>query len=81
MIRLFACDNITSHAADREILNQVMDEMPGDPTNLEDMLHATLLSAQPEQALQYAYELDPWLSAHMADIMDALGTIPRNDDE
>ncbi|KAF8343506.1 Nup85 nucleoporin-domain-containing protein [Amanita rubescens] len=64
-----------------EISSQVMDEMPGDPTNLEDMLHAALLSAQPEQALQYAYELDPWLSAHMADIMDALGTIPRNSDD
>ncbi|KAF8713566.1 hypothetical protein AX14_012920 [Amanita brunnescens Koide BX004] len=65
-----------------EILSQVLDDMPSDPTSLEDMLHTALLSAKPEQALQYAHELDPWLSAHMVDIMDALGLISKknNDD-
>ena len=68
--------------ADREILSQVLDDMPSDPTSLEDMLHTALLSAKPEQALQYAHELDPWLSAHMVDIMDALGLISKkNNDE
>ena len=68
-------------ARHREILSQVLDDLPADPTNLEDMLHTALLCAKPEQALQYAHELDPWLSAHMVDIMDALRLISKNDDE
>jgi nuclear pore complex protein Nup85 len=50
-------------------VGEVIDEMPPDPTNVEDMIHSALFSGQPEQALKYASQLDPWLAAHMADIM------------
>ncbi|ESK94829.1 hypothetical protein Moror_14153 [Moniliophthora roreri MCA 2997] len=52
-----------------DVVGEVIDEMPSDPTNLEDMIHAALFSGQPEQALKHASQLDPWLAAHMADIM------------
>ncbi|KAK2465707.1 hypothetical protein APHAL10511_002251 [Amanita phalloides] len=61
-----------------EIVSQVLDDMPADPTNLEDMFHTSLFSGRPQEALQYAYELDPWLSAHLMDIMDALGLVTEN---
>ncbi|KAK7060823.1 hypothetical protein VNI00_000556 [Paramarasmius palmivorus] len=52
-----------------DVVGEVIDEMPPDPTNVEDMIHSALFSGQPEQALKYASQLDPWLAAHMADIM------------
>ncbi|KAG1817067.1 Nup85 nucleoporin-domain-containing protein [Suillus subaureus] len=54
-----------------EVVSQVLDDMPQDPTNLEDMVHAALFSAQ----------LDPWLAAHMADLMQALSLIERDANE
>lgn len=61
-------------------MRQVLDEMPPDPTNLEDMVHAALLSGNVNQALKHASQLDPWLSAHFADIMAPLGLIPNEPD-
>jgi nuclear pore complex protein Nup85 len=49
--------------------------MPPDPTNLEDMFHAALFSGQPIEALRHASMLDPWLSAHLADLMEPLCVI------
>ncbi|KAL1742117.1 Nup85 nucleoporin-domain-containing protein [Schizophyllum fasciatum] len=58
-----------------DIVAQVLETLPPDPTYDEDMIHSTLLSAQPAQALQYSAQLDLWLAAHMADVMEALRLI------
>jgi nuclear pore complex protein Nup85 len=58
-----------------------MDNMPPDPTNIEDMIHAALFSGQPANALEHASRLDPWLAAHLADFMDALSLIEARADE
>lgn len=60
---------------------QVLDEMPPDPTNIEDSLHVALLSRDLNEALQLAQKLDPWLSAHLADIMVPLQIIDDEIDE
>ncbi|KAF4594037.1 hypothetical protein EYR40_008835 [Pleurotus pulmonarius] len=64
-----------------DIVAQAMDVLPPDPTNLEDMIHANLISDKPEQALEYAARLDPWLAAHMADVMERLGMVDAVPDE
>ncbi len=51
---------------------EVLESMPPDPTNLEDMIHSALFSGQPEQALRHSSQLDLWLSAHLADLMEPL---------
>ncbi|KAF9482632.1 hypothetical protein BDN70DRAFT_966723 [Pholiota conissans] len=65
-----------------EVAAQILGEMPADPTDAEDMIHAALFSGQPAEALQHAHQLDCWLSAHLADLMGALQLIEStpNDD-
>lgn len=55
--------------------------MPPDPTDPEDMIHATLFSAHPTETLHHAHRLDRWLSAHLADIMEAIQLIETTIDE
>jgi nuclear pore complex protein Nup85 len=64
-----------------EVVSQVLDDMPQDPTNLEDMVHAALFSGDPAKALSHAAQLDPWLAAHMADLMQALSLIEKDANE
>jgi nuclear pore complex protein Nup85 len=61
--------------ARREVFSQVTAELPPDPTDKEDMIHAALFSDQAEEALRHALQLDPWLSAHLADLMETLRLI------
>lgn len=56
-------------------MGQTLDDMPPDPTNLEDQIHAALFSGHPERALEHAARLDPWLAAHLADFMSTLALI------
>ncbi|KAJ7623243.1 Nup85 nucleoporin-domain-containing protein [Roridomyces roridus] len=65
-----------------DVVRRVLDDMPPDPTNLEDMIHTSLLSGKPGDALLHASQLDRWLSAHLADIMDPLSLLdsPTQDD-
>lgn len=65
----------------REIVAQILDDMPPDPTSLEDMLHSALFAGQPVQALEHASQLDSWLAAHLADIMVPLSLVEADDDE
>lgn len=53
----------------------VLDELPPDPTNQEDVIHSSLFLGKPAQALRDAAQLDLWLSAHLADMMEALELI------
>jgi nuclear pore complex protein Nup85 len=55
--------------------------MPPDPTALEDMIHSVLFAGQPVQALEHASQLDPWLSAHLADIMVPLSLLESETDD
>jgi nuclear pore complex protein Nup85 len=59
----------------------MLEDMPPDPTNIEDMIHAALFSGQPAKALEHAVRLDPWLAAHLADFMHALSLIETEADE
>ena len=56
-------------------MGQTLDDMPPDPTNLEDQIHAALFSGHPDQALEHAARLDPWLAAHLGDFMSVLALI------
>lgn len=49
--------------------------MPPDPTSHEDMLHAALFSGELNDTLERASNLDPWLAAHLADIVNGLSLI------
>jgi len=59
---------------------QVTAELPPDPTDLEDMIHASIFSGQSAETLQHAFQLDPWLSAHLADLMEPLQLIESDID-
>jgi nuclear pore complex protein Nup85 len=45
------------------------------------MVHAALFSGDPAKALSHAAQLDPWLAAHMADLMQALSLIEKDANE
>ncbi|KAJ3526103.1 hypothetical protein NM688_g8300 [Phlebia brevispora] len=60
-----------------DIVTEVLEEMPPDPTNLEDALHCSLFLGKPTQMLSQSSNLDPWLAAHVADIMEPLELIDR----
>ena len=64
-----------------DVVVEILDEMPPDPTNLEDKIHSALFLGKPKQVLSQAYKLDPWLSAHIADVMEPLDLIDRDTDE
>ncbi|KAF4610945.1 hypothetical protein D9613_006754 [Agrocybe pediades] len=64
-----------------EIVSQIISDMPPDPTDHEDMVHAALFSGQPAEALRHALKLDRWLAAHLADIMEATQLIEKDVDE
>lgn len=55
--------------------------MPPDPTNREDMTHAALFTGDPLKALVHAANLDPWLSAHLADMMEPLALVDKDPNE
>ena len=55
--------------------------MPPDPTDSEDMIHAALFSGQMDKVLRHSLQLDCWLSAHFADLMEALELITTDMDE
>jgi nuclear pore complex protein Nup85 len=74
-------DRIHTDILKSEVVSQILDDMPQDPTNLEDMVHAALFSGDPAKALSYAAQLDPWLAAHMADLMQALSLIEKDANE
>ena len=65
----------------RDIVGGILDSMPPDPTNLEDMCHAALFSGHLTEVLHHASQIDRWLAAHMADIMEALSLIDNDTDE
>jgi nuclear pore complex protein Nup85 len=63
---------VASHSVLREVVNQILESMPADPTDLEDMIHVALFRGETMEALSYAAKLDVWLSAHWVDLMEAV---------
>lgn len=59
----------------REVVERVLEDIPYDPTDLEDVIHAQLLTGEVAKALTSAERLDVWLSCHLADVMNALGLL------
>ena len=64
-----------------EVVSQILDEMPSDPTDLEDVVHSSLFLGRPAQALSEAARLDVWLAAHFADLMEPMELIDAEPDE
>ncbi|KAH9479690.1 Nuclear pore complex protein Nup85 [Psilocybe cubensis] len=64
-----------------EVAASVIADMPPDPTDPEDMLHASLFTANHTETLHHAHQLDSWLSAHLADIMEFIDLIDSTVDE
>jgi len=64
-----------------EVVSQIVTDMPPDPTDPEDMIHASLFSGQPVEALRHAHKLDRWLAAHIADVMESIQLIEKDVDE
>ncbi|KZV65089.1 hypothetical protein PENSPDRAFT_756755 [Peniophora sp. CONT] len=58
-----------------EVVSQILDTMPPDPTDTEDVILASLFSGKPGDALSQASKHDPWLSAHWSDLMENLDLI------
>lgn len=69
------------YPGDSDVMEQVLDDMPPDPTNIEDSLHVALLSGNLKEVLQHAHKLDPWLAAHLADLMVPLQLIDSGIDD
>ena len=65
----------------REVVANVLSDLPPDPTSLEDNIHASLFAGRLGEALEQAFELDPWLSAHMADVMQPLALLEQEADD
>ncbi|KAG6332234.1 hypothetical protein ID866_6855 [Astraeus odoratus] len=60
-----------------DVVAQVLEDMPPDPTNIEEMVHVALFMGDPVKALEHAAQLDPWLSAHLADMMEPLSLVEK----
>ena len=57
-----------------------MANVPPDPTDSEDALHAELAQGRTAKALSIASQIDPWLAAHLSDMMVPLGLLGSDSD-
>ncbi|KAG2011366.1 hypothetical protein CC2G_011493 [Coprinopsis cinerea AmutBmut pab1-1] len=64
-----------------DVAADVLADLPPDPTSLEDNIHAALFGARVGEALEHAFDLDPWLSAHMSDLMEPLSLLDNTLEE
>ncbi|PVF94818.1 hypothetical protein CPB86DRAFT_828365 [Serendipita vermifera] len=55
-----------------DIAAEIVEDMPLDPTNPEDLLHFALFRKDLIKAASVANDLDVWLVAHMLDLLEAL---------
>ena len=62
-------------------MSQLLDELPPDPTDKEDSVYTALFQGAPRAALEKAEELDIWLAAHLADLMEPIELISSEPDE
>ncbi|ODN98518.1 nuclear pore complex protein Nup85 [Cryptococcus wingfieldii CBS 7118] len=62
-----------------EIMGLITEKIPVETSIQEHVVESALCSADVIKALMASYSLDPWLSAHLSDLLDKLSLIP--DDE
>lgn len=62
-------------------MGQILDEMPPDPTDREDMVFSALFLGRPAEVLASAEQVDIWLAAHLADLMEPIELIDAEADE
>lgn len=62
-------------------MGEILDDLPSDPTDLEDAIQSSLFLGKPAQALAYAAKFDIWLAAHMAHLMEQLGLLENEPSE
>ena len=53
----------------RELVSGLLNEMPADPTDTEEMTLLHLFTDDLPKAIERTMDLDPWLGAHLADIL------------
>lgn len=58
-----------------------MSIIPPDPTDAEDALLAELVQGRPVKALSIASQIDPWLAAHLSDVMVPIGLLDSDADD
>ena len=64
----------------RDVVFSILDNMPQDPTLVEENLFASLFTGQIGEAIKCANVFDIWLAAHLADIMHPLGLLVDSDE-
>lgn len=70
-----------NHCSYSDVVAQVLDVMPPDSKDAEESLYVALFSGNMKEILQCAHKLDPWLSAHLADLMVPLQLIDNEVNE
>lgn len=70
-----------ANGATSEVVAEVLDELPPDPTDREDMVHSAFFLGKPTQALSECARLDGWLAAHLADLLELMELIDTEPDE
>ncbi len=65
----------------RDVVGRTLSNMPPDPTDAEDTLHAELMQGRTKHALAVAAKIDNWLAAHVADLMVPIGLLDSEIDD
>lgn len=63
------------------IATTILDEMPADPTNSEDLIHSALFLCDGKEAISEALRMDVWLAVHLADMLEPLDIIDKEQDD
>lgn len=63
------------------MVERIIDVISYDPTDLEDVIHAQLLTGEVKKVLTSAERLDVWLSCHLADVMNVFGLLHGAEEE
>ncbi|KLO17911.1 hypothetical protein SCHPADRAFT_820586 [Schizopora paradoxa] len=64
-----------------DVVGRTLSNVPPDPTDAEDSLHAELMQGRTKHALAIAAKIDNWLAAHVADLMVPIGLLDTEIDD
>jgi nuclear pore complex protein Nup85 len=59
----------------RDVVALILEDLPQDPTLVEENLFAALFGSHIGEVIKRANEFDLWLAAHLADMMQPLGLL------
>jgi nuclear pore complex protein Nup85 len=63
----------------RDVVASILESLPRDPTLSEENLFAAFFSDQIGEVIKCANEIDIWLAAHLADMMQPLGLLVESE--